>query len=95
MVVKKFKKARIKSREGEGDGKRLWKIVRGNTKMKRRSLRGRGREKRGRGREKEREREEWDRRFSCLSLHDMPHFLFSLLSISLLGNHSIITLKIL
>ena len=59
------------------------KIVRENTKMKRRSLWGRGREKRGRGREKEREREEGDRRSSCLSLHDMPHFLFSLLSISL------------
>ena len=49
MVVKKLKKARIKSREG--DGKRLWKIIRGNTKMKRKCWRGReqGKERKGEG----------------------------------------------
>ena len=40
-MVKKLKKARIKSREGDGDGKRLSKIYRENTKMKRRCRRGR------------------------------------------------------
>ena len=51
MLVKKFKKARIKSREGDGDGKRLWKIDRENTKMKRRCWRGReqGKERKGEG----------------------------------------------
>ena len=49
MLVKKLKKARIKSREGDGDGKRLSKIYRENTKMKRRCRRGReqGKERKG------------------------------------------------
>ena len=48
-MLKKFKKAIIKSREG--DKKRLWKIDRENTKMKRRCRRGReqGKERKGEG----------------------------------------------